>query len=470
MVHLLVSTLLVFLSTAAFGDWQSVQAEQSRKYLLNNIAPPGATSGSVVASPSRSQPDYFYYWVRDGALVMNAVATLYAVATDPAESREYEELLTKFIRFSQANQNTPNPSDSLSSGRLGEPKFQANGDAYQGSWGRPQNDGPALRAITLTRVANFWLDAGRRSDVETSLYAAAMPAATVIKRDLEFVAKNWEKTSYDIWEEISGQHFYTRMVHQRALKEGAALARRMGDTGAADYYEEQLRGPKDPKDNPHPQKKYLLDLVESHWVASKGLIVPTFDRDGGIDYKHSDIDTAVLLAVLHTQGKDGYFQASDSRVLSTMEKHIEAFQNLYSLNHKGYGATVLGRYPEDTYNGYESGKEGNGWFLTTAAVAELHFRAAREIASAPFFKTDQWNASFLKNVGAEPHAVYQGFDKVVLVNKILDRGEAFLARACFHGLPDGHLSEQINRHTGFMQGASDLTWSHASFLTAYWQR
>ena len=47
-------------------------------------------------------------------------------------------------------QHTSNPSgtfDDLSG--LGEPKFEADGSAFVGSWGRPPRDGPALRAITL---------------------------------------------------------------------------------------------------------------------------------------------------------------------------------------------------------------------------------------------------------------------------------------------------------------------------------
>jgi glucoamylase len=61
-----------------------------------------------------------------------------------------------------------------------------------------------------------------------------------------------------------------------------------------------------------------------------------------------------------------------------------------------------------------------------------------------------------------------------LFNKIFDglvaAGDAFVARVMAHGYPDGSLSEQINRHTGFMKSAHDLTWSYASVLTALWNR
>src|SRR5688500_16671266 len=38
------------------------------------------------------------------------------------------------------------PFLSLSLDFLGEPKFQADGSAFNDPWGRPQNDGPAIRA------------------------------------------------------------------------------------------------------------------------------------------------------------------------------------------------------------------------------------------------------------------------------------------------------------------------------------
>jgi len=35
----------------------------------------------------------------------------------------------------------------------------------------------------------------------------------VIKADLDFIASNWNTTSgFDLWEEVPGSHFYTRLV------------------------------------------------------------------------------------------------------------------------------------------------------------------------------------------------------------------------------------------------------------------
>ncbi len=445
----------LIVGTVNAAAWMDDQASRSKAYLLDNIAPPGAAKGSVVASPSRQNPDYFYHWIRDAALVMDAIVTSYLKEADSGEKALHEQRLKDYVRFSRQNQTTANPSDYEVSGGMGEPKFEADGTAYQRGWGRPQNDGPAICAITLIRLANHWLDKGRDPEVRGTLYDGKVPTHSVIKADLEFVAHHWNETCYDIWEEISGYHFYTRLIQRRALVEGAKLADRLGDGGAASFY--------------RAQAAKLEPLIETHWNESKGVLVPTFGRDRGVHYKTSDIDTAVLLAILHSTGSDGYFSVDDDRVLSTLERQIRVFQALYHVNQKGYGATAMGRYPEDLYDGNGS-SQGNPWFLTTLAVAEMHYRIANRLEARGQFNRSLRNGPFLDSLGQSSIHHFRGADLANLIAKTRARGDAFLGRACFHGVKDGRFAEQIHRDTGFMQGANDLTWSYASFLTAYWQR
>lgn len=55
-----------------------------------------------------------------------------------------------YIKAQAGLQGVSNPSGDLVSGAgLGEPKFMIDGSAFTGPWGRPQRDGPALRAIAL---------------------------------------------------------------------------------------------------------------------------------------------------------------------------------------------------------------------------------------------------------------------------------------------------------------------------------
>jgi glucoamylase len=45
-------------------------------------------------------------------------------------------------------------------------------------------------------------------------------------------------------------------------------------------------------------------------------------------------------------------------------------------------------------------------------------------------------------------------------------GEKFLNRVLLHAGPDGNLSEQFDRNTGYLTGPENLTWSHVAFLSA----
>jgi hypothetical protein len=64
--------------------------------------------------------------------------------------------------------------------------------------------------------------------------------AQVIKADLDFVAGNWRNQfGCDLWEEVRGTHFYTRLVQYRALVDGAAFAAGLGDSNGASIYSQQ---------------------------------------------------------------------------------------------------------------------------------------------------------------------------------------------------------------------------------------
>lgn len=62
-------------------------------------------------------------------------------------------------------------------------------------------DGPALRAITLVGFADYLLERGTPQDVafvKQHLYTPDMPAESVIKSDLEYVARYWREHSFDL--------------------------------------------------------------------------------------------------------------------------------------------------------------------------------------------------------------------------------------------------------------------------------
>ena len=382
-----------------------------------------------MASPSRVHPEYYFHWVRDSALTMD---TLYNFQN--TEKAHVESTLIDYVNFSRRNQLTFNFS-SQSGHQIGEPKFQINGNAYDKDWGRPQNDGPALRALTLMRLANQWIASGQANRVLSLLYKPEQPATTVIKADLEYVSHHWNEPNIDLWEESYGMHFYTLISQMTAMNEGAKLAFVLGDSGAGQFYQSQAA--------------LIEKILAGFWSSRLGYYVVTQQVDSSghvtqnLDPKPSGLDTAIILGVLHSKRVRGDFSITDPKVLSTAKALERSFASIYAINQRFTGeglAPAIGRYPEDIYNGYDSNRSlntiGNPWYLCTMALAEFYYKLSVQTSAS--------------------------------ANKQLyfNTAEAFLKRVQRHVPQDGSLSEQFNRDSGFAQGATHLTWSYAAFVTA----
>ncbi|KND03178.1 glucan 1,4-alpha-glucosidase [Spizellomyces punctatus DAOM BR117] len=416
-------------------EWLDRQYAFSVDHLLDNVHPVGTSAGVVIASPSQSHPDYYYHWVRDSALVMSVVERLYERASPGSpESKRYEHLLWNYATFSRMNQLQKTKSG------FGEPKFHVNGSPFNGNWGRPQNDGPALRASTLIRFANAYLDRGGSIEaVKKLLYDSRYPTQTVIKADLEFTSSAWRDKCFDLWEEVYGHHFYTRMVQYAALQSGAQFAKRMKDVGAADWYK--------------LQSMKLKQIVTTHWDPVSGYMQETLDQSGGLPDKILNLDTATILAALHTVDQTSPYRPFSQEILLTAQELVSRMAPLYPINGNSNLtlAPAIGRYCEDTYDGYGR-SEGNPWILTTAAIAETLYHTASHLLE------DTTIPSSLKH------------SYLHLAQNVTDTGDHFLNRVRLHTPTSGSLSEQVNKNTGFMQGAPHLTWSYASIITATWAR
>lgn len=95
----------------------------------------------------------FYTWTRDAALTAKGMIDSFIASGEPGLQAEIQN----YISTQAYLQTVSNPSGDLSSGKgLGEPKFNIDATAFTGSWGRPQRDGPALRATAMITYAN-WL-------------------------------------------------------------------------------------------------------------------------------------------------------------------------------------------------------------------------------------------------------------------------------------------------------------------------
>lgn len=434
-----------FASTTKILD--KINYGNSLQYLLENIEPADTVKGTVVASPSRANPDYFYHWVRDAALVMNTVLNV-AKQETPEKKAELYGVLYRFVERVQTNQNA--------SGfwNLGEPKYNVDGTVFTGPWGRPQHDGPALRALTLINFANTLIEEGKMDYVVNTLYTPTLPALSVIKQDLEYTARHWNEQGFDYWEEVMGLHFSTILAQRQALLQGANLARRLGDGGAAQYYEEEA--------------KKIEAVVENFWSEDKGYIQSTIYQTRGV-WK-SQLDISVVLGVLHAGDNNGYYDVKSDRVLRTVSKIENTFKNLYGINtiEGEQLGTAIGRYPEDTYDGYTTDSEGHAWFLATFAMAEFHLKLSHALAQDFNITNTEFYCDLLelKQKECSLEGLTNEATKVAIIKNLRIKAQEFFNRANYHAGTNGHMSEQMNRHSGYMEGATDLTWSYAAHLSA----
>jgi glucoamylase len=386
------------------------QFNHSFKTVISNATKPDVRPGMVVASPSRNNPDYYYDWVRDTALTYSALIDYYELKKDP----KIKKMIFTWIEAESFRQKQPTFTG------LGEPKFFVDGSGYTGGWGRPQNDGPALRAISMIKFANQLIKEGNQDYVLKVLYHGPLSTDSVIKKDLEYTARHWREPCFDLWEEENGVHFYTLLSQHTALQEGAKLALELGDHEASAFYKRE--------------SILIGEKLRSEFLDDNVGIKATLQKvNGGLPYKHSNLDVAPLLALLHNYPFQKLFGFRSIPVRRYIQKLTDTFMGLYVVN-KAYPdlGVGLGRYPEDRYDGYQTSGVGNPWFLSTLALGEYYCLSKKETKS---FKYDE------------------------LIEKQF-------SRVLFHSDRKGGLSEQFNHMNGYMQGAPELTWSHSAFMTA----
>jgi len=112
---------------------------------------------------------------------------------------------------------------------------------------------------------------------------------------------------------------------------------------------------------------------------------------------------------------------------------------MFPINENGLGATLFGRYPGDTYDGYQNNGLGNPWFILTATMAEYYYTLADRLSL-----TDK---------------------NQKLIDRYVRLGDGYLKLIKKYA-PTLYISEQINLNTGIQQGAASLTWSYVSILRA----
>lgn len=127
-----VSTLAAYSASPEFESWITSWNATSYVKLTDNIGPRGAKArdvpaGTLIASPSKQNPNYFYQWTRDSALSIREVIDAFERG-----DRTALQILYEWVDMQIKVAHTDNPSGNFYTGGLGEPKFNIDGTAYFG--------------------------------------------------------------------------------------------------------------------------------------------------------------------------------------------------------------------------------------------------------------------------------------------------------------------------------------------------
>ncbi|PTW51017.1 glycoside hydrolase family 15 protein [Rhodovulum kholense] len=361
-------------------DWVAARREAAARALRRAVSATGLSRhragfgwtvvparGSILASTRVAswdpEPDYFHHWTRDAAIALAAIPE--AMAAEPKAAAFWRQAVADHVRFSLAisdpdRRGPPvNPlKDSATeafrpylrpdaelaaltgAAWLAEPRCAADGGPDLERWGRPQYDGPALRAAALMRLG------------------AAMPEARgpeadrLIARDLDFTLAMAGAPCLGPWEEEPARRSgFTLIAQWDALELGARRLGRADLAGAAETVADLIAEAADP--------------VSGGWRES-------------LEVAPDTLDAATVLALVQAGRSDGPFALTAPRTRATMAALETLFAGLYPLNH-GRAAPALGRWAEDVFCG------GNPWFPVTLGFAEAHYRIAAATGDAAEF-------------------------------------------------------------------------------------
>jgi glucoamylase len=421
--------------------WIEGQYRHSAVAMMRSISPVGIVKnrpgfaqtvrpqrGSIVASPVPGaydpEPDYFFHWFRDSAVVIDALRLLFE---DESLEGDFLTPFAEFVTFSLSLQNLDGRPLCASNWReaiapdfrqfvrtdadlsaahgeaiLGETRVNPDGTLDISKWPRPQYDGPAMRAIALLR----WQVAAR---FDGELAAAV---DSLLRTDLIFTRRHWREASFDIWEEEKGLHYYTLRAAGRALEAGA------------DWFE--LHGEGTEAAACRSEAGAILKELDGFWREDLQFYKSRILASNAPSMK--DLDISVIFAAIHAGGTATAHSVRDPRMHATLAKLEALFEAEYAINrHRGAGrGPAMGRYAGDVYY------SGGAYYFSTLAAAEFCYRAAAQMPA---------------------------------MRGLIDRGDAFLETVRTYTPPSGDLSEQFDQHTGVQRSAQQLAWSYAAFIS-----
>tara|TARA_B100000214_G_scaffold186021_1_gene134093 strand:- start:21 stop:1184 length:1164 start_codon:yes stop_codon:yes gene_type:complete len=355
--------------------------------------------GIIIASPS-TVPPYKFHWIRDSALVMRVFIDMY---TRTKESK-YFEYIINYIENESKVQDLPTLSG------LGEPKINIDCTPFNGDWGRPQNDGPALRGIMMVKIINIF-----KYNYDVLINQLIRP---IIIKDIKYIIENYDKISFDLWEEKKGWHFYTRMVQLKFLKDIISinkylkLERKLMST--ITEVVKHLYHSLDDHISENDKGKYIISSFDQ-----SGKIIKYEDSANLLAYCHIDYDTEIiekfpLEYVLHTS----------NNLLTYFSKKYNDQENI-----------CIGRYIDDKYY------NGHAWIICTISLAQVYIELYKK-------RNKQIKRQSMDRAVSNPNN-----DLFIVANDILEK---VLTIDCDFLLP-----EQFNPIDCEHFSAKKLTWNYS---------
>lgn len=380
-------------------------------------------------------------WPRDAAIVMGTITRLYGESVKEKNEKNIQKYGNYLINYVNWLKKTvpQEPADHA--------KFYIDGNKYE--W-MNQGDGPALRVITMSQMSDIFMKnpqtvitpEGKKINLDKDFVknnffgGGVKPEDNLITYEMDFINKNWNKKTFDIWEESNGYHFFTERVQLKAAICAAVLAKQLGDekvvheylSMAVDlsndlrtFYQEwfyygirhnlkkPLGGYLTYTENKLPSQTPFKGQPPENWYEK-------WERGSGINSSvmlgaiYADIipelssgsDTYKLLSgdtdymELYNRYKDGRLELvlTSDKIIQTVyhyqnsfvEKGITPYSeglDVYKVNTismaKGQKGMLVGRYPGDNYNGIYWAKvdvDGNPWILTTCNLARYYYMLA----------------------------------------------------------------------------------------------
>lgn len=276
----------------------------------------------------------------------------------------------------------------------------------------------------------------------------------LIYNDLLYVAQYWNTTSFDLWEEVNGNSFFTTSAQHRALVQGSIWAERLNQTCEPCEVAPEI----------------MCFLQSNFWNETGNYILANINT---YNVNRTQINADPILAAMHAFDINATCDAAslqpcNSRILATHKAWVDSFRDIYPVNNNNSAPepALCGRYPEDVYY------DGNPWYLTTLAAAEILYDAAAQFSVAGEITVDNVSLPFWQDLVPDVEEdTYTDYVNVsTLLTAMTDYADSFIALVQEYTPANGTLNEQINKTSGEPLSAIALTWSYAAFVTAIERR